>query len=58
MRHPCTESTWIGWDSDTFSTHSLTASLALAPKGKAVQRLSFSASLPPLLEKYSAVYTL
>jgi len=54
---PLYSSTWIGWDSETFSTHSLTASLSLSPKGKAVQKLSFSAYLPPLLEKYSAGYS-
>ena len=54
---PLYSSTWIGWDSETFGTHSLTASLSLSPKGKAVQKLSFSAYLPPLLEKYSAGYS-
>jgi len=55
---PIYASTWIGWNSDTFSTHSLTANLVLAPKSKATQKLSFSASLPPVLERYTAGYSL
>ncbi len=53
---PIYTSTWIGWNSDTLSSHALSASLSLAPRNKASQRLSFTASLPPLLEKYSAAY--
>ncbi|MCE1196987.1 hypothetical protein LWX53_10885, partial [bacterium] len=53
---PLYDSTWIGWDSDTITTHSLAATLALAPKGKASQSLSFSAYLPPRLDTYSATY--
>ena len=53
---PLYDSTWIGWNSDTITTHSLAATLALAPKGKASQSLAFSASLPPLLDTYSATY--
>ncbi|HWR11769.1 MAG TPA: hypothetical protein VN445_08100 [Rectinemataceae bacterium] len=53
---PIYTSTWIGWDSDTLSSHALSATVSLAPRNKASQRLSFAASLPPLLEKYSATY--
>ena len=55
---PLYESTWIGWNSDTLSTHNLAATLSLAPRNKAAQKLSFSAYLPPLLEKYTAAYSL
>ena len=55
---PLYESTWIGWNSDTLSTHNLAATLSLAPRNSASQTLSFSAYLPPLLEKYSAAYSL
>jgi len=54
---PIYRSTWIGWDSDTLNTHSIAASLSLAPRNKASQRLNFSAYLPPLLERYSAGYS-
>jgi lipopolysaccharide assembly outer membrane protein LptD (OstA) len=54
---PLYDSTWVGWDSDTITTHSLAATLALAPSGKASQSLAFSAYLPPLLDTYSAAYT-
>ncbi len=53
---PIYTSTWIGWNSDTLSSHALSATMSLAPRNKASQRLSFTASLPPLLEKYSAAY--
>lgn len=53
---PLYDSTWIGWNSDTITAHSLAATLALAPRGKASQSLSFSAYLPPLLDTYSASY--
>ena len=48
--------TWIGWNSETVTAHALTATLALAPKNAPTHSLSFSASLPPLLEKYSSTY--
>jgi hypothetical protein len=48
--------TWLGWDSTSFSTHSLTATLAYATKGKFANSLSFQAMLPPLLEKYTGTY--
>jgi lipopolysaccharide assembly outer membrane protein LptD (OstA) len=54
---PLYDSTWIGWDSDTITTHSVAATLALAPRGKATQSLAFIAYLPPLLDTYSATYT-
>ena len=54
---PLYSSTWIGWNSDTITTHSLAATLSLAPRGKASQSLAFSASLPPLLDIYSAAYS-
>ncbi len=50
--------TWIGWNSETLSSHALTATLALASPKALAHSLSFSASLPPLLEKYSSTYTL
>jgi len=55
---PLYESTWIGWNRDTLNTHNLAATLSLAPRNRASQKLSFSAYLPPLLEKYSATYSL
>lgn len=55
---PTYDSTWIGWDSETLSTHSLAATFSLAPKNNPSQRLGFSMALPPLLEKYSATYSL
>lgn len=54
---PLYDSTWIGWNSDTITTHSLAATLSLAPRGKASQSIAFSASLPPLLDTYSAAYS-
>lgn len=55
---PVYASTWIGWDSEMISAHSLTASLAFALGKGGSQRLSFSGDLPPLLEKYTASYSL
>ena len=53
---PTYSTTWIGWNGETLTTHALTATLALAPKNAPTHSLSFSASLPPLLEKYSSTY--
>jgi hypothetical protein len=55
---PIYATTWLGWDSSTFSTHSLTATLAYVTKTKFTHSLSFQAFLPPLLEKYSGTYSL
>jgi len=63
---PLYSSTWISWNRSSFSTHSLTATFALNPPStdetgflKGVRHsLSFQASLPPLLEKYSSNYSL
>ncbi len=53
---PVYATTWLGWDSTSFPTHSLTATLAYATKGKFANSLSFQAMLPPLLEKYTGTY--
>ncbi|MFA6366896.1 MAG: hypothetical protein WCX13_06875, partial [Candidatus Hydrogenedentales bacterium] len=42
---PIYTSTWIGWNSDTLSSHALSATVSLTPKNRASQRLSFTASL-------------
>ncbi|MDX9783443.1 MAG: hypothetical protein RBT72_01655 [Spirochaetia bacterium] len=55
---PLYATTWVGWDSTTFSTHSLTAILAYAAQNKLTHSLSFQALLPPLLEKYTGIYSL
>ena len=55
---PIYATTWLGWDSTTFSTHSLTATLAYATQNRFTNSLSFQALLPPLLEKYTGTYSL
>ncbi len=44
--------TWLTWDSTMITDHSVLAELA-AKLGNTVERLSFKAALPPLLETYS-----
>lgn len=55
---PIYATTWLGWDSGTFSTHSLTATASYTTKNKFTHNLSFQALLPPLLEKYTGTYSL
>lgn len=54
---PLYSTTWIGWDDKTLTTHNLEAAASFAPRQAPAQRLSFSASLPPLSEKYTAGYS-
>jgi hypothetical protein len=45
------------WTKDSLSTHAATLAIGFSPKGAPSQGLSLSATLPPLLEKYSARYS-
>ncbi len=55
---PLYSSSWLGWESASFSAHSVTATLSYLSKNKYSQSLSFQAMLPPLLEKYTGTYSL
>jgi hypothetical protein len=55
---PLYSTSWLGWESASFSAHSLTATLSYLSKNKYIQNLSFQAMLPPLLEKYTGSYSL
>lgn len=55
---PLYATTWIGWNSDTVTTHAATATLGYLSPAKISHRLSLQANLPPQLEKYSAAYAL
>jgi lipopolysaccharide assembly outer membrane protein LptD (OstA) len=52
---PVYATTWLGWDADSITTHSLTTTLVLSP-GNLRQSFAISANLPPQLEKYSIGY--
>jgi lipopolysaccharide assembly outer membrane protein LptD (OstA) len=52
---PIYTTTW--WNKDSISTHAATLAIGFSPKNAPSQRLSISATLPPLLEKYSAQYS-
>ncbi|MCE5257188.1 MAG: hypothetical protein LLF89_10140, partial [Spirochaetaceae bacterium] len=55
---PIYDSTWIGWNSDTITGHSLTASFDFAPKNSVHQTLSFSTTIAPLAGEYTASYNI
>lgn len=48
------EDTWLGWNTDTITGHSIAATFGFAVSKTASTRLGFTATLPPLLDKYSA----
>ncbi len=49
---------WFSWTSAYIQSHTLSINTGYAKTGKPSQRLSFSASLPPLDEKYATQYSL
>jgi lipopolysaccharide assembly outer membrane protein LptD (OstA) len=55
---PLYEDTWLGWNTDTITGHSIAATLGFAVSKTVSTRLGLSATLPPLLDKYSATLSL
>lgn len=54
---PLYETDWFSWTSAYIQNHTLSIGVAYSTPGKPSQRLTFSASLPPTLEKYTAQYS-
>lgn len=49
---------WFSWTSTYIQSHTISINTGYAKAGKPSQRFSLSASLPPLIEKYTALYSL